>query len=66
MAKGDFSLKRSSILVDAGVKADWMDSACDIAGNRRCLKKGLVSDGALPDIGCYEFFAVAGFKISLR
>ena len=65
-ANGDWSLKRSSVLVDAGVWADWMDSARDIAGNRRCLKKGLVKDGALPDIGCYEFCAVAGFKISLR
>ena len=66
MANGDFSLKRASVLVDAGVKADWMDSACDIAGNKRCLKRGLVSDDALPDIGCYEFYAVAGFKISFR
>ena len=65
-AGGDWSLKRSSVLVDVGVKADWMDSACDIAGNKRCLKRGLVSDGALPDIGCYEFYAVAGFKISFR
>ena len=65
-ANGDWSLKRSSVLVDAGAWADWMDSARDIAGNRRCLKKGLVKDGALPDIGCYEFCAVAGFKISLR
>ena len=66
VAHGDFSLKRTSPLVDAGIKADWMDSACDIAGNTRCLKKGLVSDSALPDIGCYEFYAIAGFKISLR
>ena len=66
MANGDFSLTRASVLVDAGIKADWMDSARDIAGNKRCLKRGLVSDDALPDIGCYEFFAVAGFKISLR
>ena len=65
-ASGDFSLKGYSALVDAGIKADWMDSACDIAGNKRCLKRGLVSDGALPDIGCYEFYTVAGFKISLR
>ena len=66
MANGDFSLKRLSVLVDAGVKADWMDSACDIAGNKRCLEKGLVSDSALPDIGCYEFYTIAGFKIRLR
>ena len=65
-AAGDWTLKRSSVMIDAGVKADWMDSSCDLTGNKRCLKKGLVSDGALPDIGCYEFFAVAGFKISLR
>ena len=65
-ANGDFSLKGYSALVDAGIKADWMDSACDIAGNKRCLKRGLVSDGALPDIGCYEFYTIAGFKISLR
>ena len=65
-ANGDFSLKRSSVLVDAGVKADWMDSACDIVGNKRCLKKGLVKDGAMPDIGCFEFCSIAGFKISLR
>ena len=66
MANGDFSLKRLSVLVDAGVKADWMDSASDIVGNKRCLEKGLVSDSALPDIGCYEFYAIAGFKIRLR
>ena len=65
-AAGDWTLKRSSILVDAGAKSDWMDSACDLAGHKRCLKKGLVRDGALPDIGCYEFFAIAGFKVSLR
>ena len=65
-AKGDWTLRRSSVLVDVGVKADWMDSACDIAGNKRCLKRGLVSDGALPDIGCYEFYTIAGFKISFR
>ena len=65
-ANGDFSLKRSSVLVDAGVKADWMDSACDIVGNKRCLKKGLVKDGAMPDIGCFEFCSIVGFKVSLR
>ena len=65
-AKGDWTLRRSSVLVDVGVKADWMDSACDIAGNKRCLQRGLVSDGALPDIGCYEFYTIAGFKISFR
>ena len=65
-AKGDWTLRRSSVLVDVGVKADWMDSSCDLAGNKRCLKRGLVSDDALPDIGCYEFYTVAGFKISLR
>ena len=65
-ANGDFSPKRSSILVDAGAKSDWMDSACDLAGHKRCLKKGLVRDGAIPDVGCYEFFAIAGFKVSLR
>ena len=65
-AAGDWSLKRSSVMIDAGVKADWMDSASDLAGHKRCLKRGLVSDDALPDIGCYEFYTVAGFKISLR
>ncbi len=65
-AKGDWTLRRSSVLVDVGVKADWMDSASDLAGHKRCLKRGLVSDGALPDIGCYEFYTIAGFKISFR
>jgi len=65
-AKGDWTLKRSSVMIDAGVKADWMNSASDLAGHKRCLKRGLVSDDALPDIGCYEFYTVAGFKISLR
>ena len=65
-AKGDWTLRRSSVLVDAGVKANWMNSASDLAGHKRCLKRGLVSDDALPDIGCYEFYTVAGFKISLR
>ena len=65
-AAGDWTLKRSSVLGDAGVKANWMNSASDLAGHKRCLKRGLVSDDALPDIGCYEFYTVAGFKISLR
>ena len=65
-AKGDWTLRRSSVLVDVGVKADWMDSACDIAGNKRCLKRGLVSDVSLQDTGCYEFYTIAGFKISFR
>ena len=65
-AAGDWTLKRSSVMIDAGVKADWMNSASDLAGHKRCLKRGLVSDDALPDIGCYEFHAIAGFKISLR
>lgn len=65
-AKGDWTLRRSSVLVDVGVKADWMDSASDLAGHKRCLKRGLVSDDALPDIGCYEFYTIAGFKISFR
>ena len=65
-AKGDWTLRRSSVLVDVGVKADWMNSSCDLAGNKRCLKRGLVSEDALPDVGCYEFYTVAGFKISLR
>ena len=65
-AKGDWTLRRSSVLVDAGVKANWMNSASDLAGHKRYLKRGLVSDDALPDIGCYEFYTVAGFKISLR
>ena len=65
-AAGDWTLKRSSVMIDAGVKADWMNSASDLAGHKRCLKRGLVSDDALPDVGCYEFYTVAGFKISLR
>ena len=65
-ANGDWTLKRSSVLGDAGVKADWMNSASDLAGHKRCLKRGLVSEDALPDIGCYEFYTIAGFKISLR
>ena len=65
-AKGDWTLRRSSVLVDVGVKADWMNSSCDLAGHKRCLKRGLVSEDALPDIGCYEFYTIAGFKISFR
>ena len=65
-AHGNFALKRSSPLIDAGVRSGWMDTACDIAGIKRCLKRGLLADGALPDVGCYEFITTPGFKISLR
>ncbi len=58
-ASGDFSLKRSSPLCDAGVLCDWMTGACDLAGGRRVFRGG-------PDIGCYEFYAKPCFRISFR
>ena len=58
-ASGDFSLKRSSPLCDAGVLRDWMTGACDLAGGRRVFRGG-------PDIGCYEFYAKPCFRISFR
>ncbi len=65
-AGGNYVPRRSSALVEAGVKSGWMDSACDLAGNKRCLKRGQQSAGAMPDIGCYEFFSRDGFKLCLR
>lgn len=55
-ANGDWRPGRASVLRDAGVKADWMVGALDLAGNPRLLDaEGLPRLNALPDIGCYEF-----------
>ena len=63
---GDWSLRKRSVLVDAGVRYDGIDTAMDLAGHRRCLKSGTVAQGALPDIGCYEYYSLAGLTIHLR
>ena len=65
-ANGDWTLRRSSVLVDAGVRFDGMEFALDLAGKPRCRKMGHSDPNALPDIGCYEFYAVDGFAIRLR
>ncbi len=63
---GDWSLRKASVLVDGGVRYDGVDAAQDLAGHRRCLKSGAVAQGALPDIGCYEYYSLAGLTIHLR
>lgn len=65
-AGGDWSLRKRSVLVDGGVRYDGVDAAQDLAGHRRCLKSGVVAQGALPDIGCYEYYSLAGLTIHLR
>ncbi len=63
---GDWSLRKRSVLVDGGVRYDGVDAARDLAGHPRCLKSGAVAQGALPDIGCYEYYSLAGLTIHLR
>ena len=65
-ANGDWTLRKVSVLVDAGVRQDWMGTARDLAGNLRCLKSGTVNPAALPDIGCYEFRSTQSFTVYFR
>ncbi|MBR4260010.1 MAG: hypothetical protein IKQ17_13325 [Kiritimatiellae bacterium] len=65
-ANGDWTPRRSSVLVDAGVRLDGMEFTLDLAGRPRCRKMGHSDPNARPDIGCYEFYAVDGFAIRLR
>lgn len=55
---GDYTLKGSSPLKDAGVLCDWMAEALDLAGNSRA------KDGKV-DLGCYER-KVIGMTISVK
>ena len=49
-AKGDYRLRRTSPLRDAGQRLDWMTpDAKDLAGQGRV-------NGENPDIGCYEYW----------
>ena len=66
MAAGDWSLMKASVLVDAGVRYDGIDAAKDIVGHMRCLRFGAVHAGALPDLGCYEYYSIPGLTIRLR
>ncbi len=63
---GDWTLRKTSVLVDAGVRQDWMDAARDLAGSFRCLRFGTVNPAALPDIGCYEYRSRESFTIHFR
>ena len=49
-AKGDYRLRRTSPLRDAGQRLDWMtEGSLDLAGQGRV-------NGENPDIGCYEYW----------
>ena len=49
-ANGDYRLRRTSPLRDAGQKLDWMtEGSLDLAGQGRV-------NGENPDIGCYEYW----------
>ena len=49
-ASGDYRLKRTSPLRNAGQRLDWMtEGALDLAGQGRV-------NGENPDIGCYEYW----------
>ena len=45
--RGDYSVKFPSPTINAGVNADWMANALDLAGNCRIASKTV-------DMGCYE------------
>ena len=63
---GDWSLRKASVLVDAGARYDGVDDARDLAGHPRCLLAGAPKPGARPDVGCYEYYSTPGFAIRLR
>ena len=65
-ANGDWSLRKASVFVDAGLRYDGIDAAKDLAGHARALKSGAVHPGALPDLGCYEYHSIAGFALRFR
>jgi len=56
---GDFTLFKKSPCKNAGVNAAWMESATDLAGNKRRLY-------SVVDIGAYEIVPPAGSMIMLR
>ena len=64
--KGDWSLRKSSVLIDGGVRYEGIDGMKDLANNPRALKSGVLYPGALPDIGCYEYYSIPGLCILVR
>lgn len=46
-AKGDYALAAGSPAINVGLKFDWMETACDLAGSPRIISR-------IPDMGCYE------------
>lgn len=64
--KGDWSLRKSSVLIDGGVRYEGIDVMKDLANNPRALKSGALYPGALPDIGCYEYYSIPGLCILVR
>ena len=46
-AKGDYALATGSPAINVGLKFDWMETACDLAGSPRIISR-------IPDMGCYE------------
>ena len=46
-AKGDYALATGSPAINVGLKFDWMETACDLAGSPRIISR-------VPDMGCYE------------
>jgi hypothetical protein len=59
LAAGDLRLRHGSPCINAGLYQDWMDEACDVAGQPRILNKYV-------DIGAYENPLPGGTLIILR
>ncbi|MEI6211677.1 MAG: choice-of-anchor Q domain-containing protein [bacterium] len=55
---GDFSLKKTSLCIDAGLNQTWMTGATDLAGNNRLIK-GNKAGVVIVDMGAYETFVPA-------
>ena len=45
--RGDYALATGSPAINVGLKFDWMETACDLAGSPRIISR-------IPDMGCYE------------
>ena len=45
--RGDYALATGSPAINVGLKFDWMETACDLAGSPRIISR-------VPDMGCYE------------
>ena len=61
-ANGDYTLTKSSILVDKGFNQDWMDSATDLRQKKRF---GRIYNDVV-DIGCYEYWPARGLLLMVR